>query len=893
MRGTSLVRCAAALAVFAMAPRARAQPQPPASDPSGIPRRVYTTERAASPPALDGLVDDPCWSAVPWTSDFVQWEPTEGEPPTYQTSFKILYDDDALYIAYRAYDADPQNISDLLARRDHFPGDWVEINIDSYFDHRTAFSFTSSVSGVRGDEFVSDDGNHWDGNWDPIWELRTRVDPEGWTAEVRIPFSQLRFPNQEEQVWGIQVQRRLFRKEERSLWQPKSKKDRGWVSRFGELRGLRGVRPQRQVELLPYTLARGERFESEPGNPFRDGRAGDFELGLDGKLGVSSNLTVDFTVNPDFGQVEADPSEVNLTAFETRFEERRPFFIEGKSILDFQLAPAIAGGGFTQDNLFYSRRIGRSPRGFPDLAANEYVDVPAATSILAAGKLTGKTGQGTSVGLLESITGRETARIAAPGGEREEAVEPLANFLVGRAQQDLRGGDTRLGTLATAVHRDLSGPSVAFLHRAAYTGGADMLHQWKNKTFYTALNLAASRVEGQPEALLRTQTASARYFQRPDNDYESVDSLRTSLSGYAGSARFGKQSGKHWRFETGAAWRSPGFEINDAGFMQRADEVNQFTWVGYSIQNPFSVFRRAGFNFNQWLDWDFGGTSLAQRANFNFNMTLNSNWQYGAGATRTWERISNTALRGGPSSLWPGDTSSWFWVNSDYRRRVNGGFGVDFDDGDGDWTRFRNYWLDLSYRPSNAFTVTLSPSYSTNDVELQFVDIPTSDSDGAPRYVFGQLDQETAALTVRLDYTIRPNLTLQFYGAPFVSAGAYTTFKHVDAPRAAEFSDRFHTYGAGEIRFDAGTGRYEVDEGADGSVDYGFDQPDFNVREFNSNLVLRWEYDPGSTLFVVWSQSRSDFAPDGHFALQSNADSLFDVHPYNVFLLKLSKWFSL
>ena len=317
-------------------------------------RRAYTTAHTGpEPPRIDGAPDDACWNLVESASDFVQWEPAEGQPPTFQTAFKILYDEHFLYIAYRAHDGEPQRIADLLARRDGFPGDWVEINIDSYFDHRTAFSFTSSVSGTRGDEFISNDGDNWDGNWDPIWELRTHVDAQGWTAEVRIPLSQLRFADKEEQVWGIQVQRRLFRKEERSLWQPKSKNESGWVSRFGELRGIRGIHAQRQVELLPYTVGKGESFEKVAGDPFRDGRDSDLALCLDGKVGVTSDLTLDFTVNPDFGQVEADPSEVNLTAFETRFQEKRPFFIEGSSILDFTIAPSIAGGSFTADNLFY------------------------------------------------------------------------------------------------------------------------------------------------------------------------------------------------------------------------------------------------------------------------------------------------------------------------------------------------------------------------------------------------------------------------------------------------------------------------------------------------------------------------------------------------------------
>jgi hypothetical protein len=853
-------------------------------------RRVYTTRHLdGAAPRLDGKHDDACWSMVEWSSEFTQWEPSEGQPPTFQTAFKILYDDQALYVAYRAYDSEPNLISDLLSRRDRFPGDWVEINIDSSHDLRTAYSFTASVSGVRGDEFISDDGDNWNGNWDPIWDLATQQDAEGWTAEVRIPFSQLRFENRDDQVWGIQVQRRLFRKEERSLWQAFSKKDTGWVNRFGELHGIRGVRPQRQVELLPYSVGRGERFEKVPSDPFLDGADADFELGLDGKLGVSSDLTLDFTVNPDFGQVEADPSEVNLTAFETRFDEKRPFFIEGGNILDFQLAPSIAGGSFTADNLFYSRRIGRGPRHFPSIADGEYVDVPNQSSIIAASKLSGKLGRGISVGLLESVTAKENARIDRGGVLRDEAVEPITNFFVSRLQQDLRGGNTQLGALVGSVHRDLDAPQLGFLHRTAYSGGVDLLHQWRDKKWYVAGTAAASRVQGEARALLATQTASARYFQRPDNDYEDVDSTRTSLSGHAGSLRLGKRGGKHWRFESGAAWRSPGFEINDLGFMRRADEVNQFSWAQYSIRNPFSIFRGLWVNGNQWLDWDFGGARLNEQANLNFSANLKNYWNFGAGTTRLWERQSNTVLRGGPSALLPGVWSGWWWVDSDQRKKVFASFGGNWNRGDDHSARFDNVWVDMTYRPWNALQMTLSPSYSVNEQELQFV---TTRSFGVePRFLFGALEQETAALTLRLDYTVRPNLTVQYYGAPFISAGTYAALKRITNPRAGEFRDRFHTFTPGEIS--RVPGRYDVDENTDGTVDYSFNDPDFNVRDFNSNLVVRWEFQPGSLLYLVWSQARSDFIPDGRFALGNDSRALFDVHPHNIFLLKLSKWISL
>jgi hypothetical protein len=845
-----------------------------------------------SAPVIDGDLADACWNAVEWGTDFVQWEPEEGAAPSQQTAFKIVYDDRAVYVAYRCYDTDPSEIDNILARRDGFPGDWVEINIDSYHDLRTGFSFTASVSGTRGDEFISNDGSHWDGNWDPIWEFKTRIDEEGWTAEVKIPLSQLRYGNKDEHVWGIQVHRRLYRKEERSLWQPKSKDESGWVSRFGELHGIEGIPAQRQIELLPYASAQTERFEAVDGDPFNDGRDSDLGAGLDGKFGVTSDLTLDFTINPDFGQVEADPSEVNLSAFESFFQERRPFFIEGSNILDFQIAPSIAGGSFTADNLFYSRRIGLRPHHSPDLGIDEYAQVPDNTSILAAFKLSGKTKKGLSIGVMDNITSRETAHIEAPGGPRDETVEPVTNFFVARAQQDISKGNTRIGGMLTAVNRSIDDDHMAFLHSSAYSAGIDFFQYWGNRAWYVAANGAFSHVKGDQSALLETQTSSARYFQRPDNTYESVDSTRTSLSGHAGSLRLAKTSGRgNFRFETGAAWRSPGFEVNDIGFLRRADEINQFTWVGFSVRNPVSIFRRFGINGNQWLDWDFGGTSLARRVNMNGNADFLNNWSAGAGATRTLETISNTALRGGPSSKWPGNWNANFWVNTDHRQRIFGGFGGGLTSGDEDSYDFRNVWLDLAFRPSNALRVTLSPFYSRNKDEMQYV---TTESAGSQeRYLFGNLDQKTAALTVRIDYTITPNLTVQYYGSPFASSGKYNEFKRITDPLAESYRDRFHVFDDTEITYNPTDDAFDIDENGDGNVDYSIENPNFNVREFNSNLVLRWEYQPGSLLYLVWSQARTDFITDGGFGVGKEWDAIFGSHPRNIFLIKVSKWFSL
>ena len=853
-------------------------------------RRSYYTRRAAVAPVIDGRVDDPAWDGVEWSGDFVQRQPANGEPPTRQTEFKIVYDDRALYVAVRAHD-DPGLASSLLSRHDRFPGDWIEINIDSYFDHRTAFSFTLSLSGTRGDEYISEDGQRWDTSWDPIWEGATASDPGGWTGEMRIPLSQLRFSSAPEQVWGIQLTRRLFREEERSSWQPLPKDADGWVSRFGELRGIQDVRPRRRVELLPYAVGSAERFPGDADDPFRDGADSSLTGGLDGKLGVTSDLTLDFTINPDFGQVEADPSEVNLTAFETFFPERRPFFVEGKDIFELPLAPAITGGPFTSDTLFYSRRIGRAPSRSPELDDGDYALEPTNSSILGAAKLSGKTSSGLTIGVLDALTARERAEIGgAGGGRRFEPVEPRTNYFVGRLRQDLRGGQTQLGLMLTSVLRDVDAPPLDFLPSRAHAGGIDVSHYFRERDYRLEASLLASELSGSAGALEEVQTSSARYFQRPDASHVTLDPTRTDMGGHAGSVRLTRTNNSALRFQTGVAWRSPGFEINDIGFMRSADEINQFTWVGYVVREPFSVFRQLSVNANQWLDWDFGGTLLRQAFNTNAHAWFRNNYQVGGSVTRFTESVSNAELRGGPSSRWPGAWEYNGYAQSDWRRRLSVGVSLYGRVGDSGSGRFTDSSLDVTLRPTNAMTLTLSPSVSRNRQEMQYVD--TASFGEEPRYLFGGLEQKTVSLTFRLDLALKPNLTVQLYGSPFASSGRYSEHKRITAPLAEGYRDRFAAFTPEQVGREGDD--YRVDEDGDGVVDYSFGDPDFDSREFNSTLVVRWEYQPGSLLYVVWSQARSDgLLRSEDLAFGRGLRDVFDVPPHDVFLIKLSKWFSL
>ncbi len=854
------------------------------------PKRIYTTQRVNPlPPFIDGVLDDPAWQGADWQGDFIQREPYEGKPPSQQTEFKILYDDKHLYVAIRAHDTDPDRIERRLSRRDTIEGDSVGIDIDSYFDKRTSFGFVVNAAGVKRDLVLSNDGDDADMNWDPIWMVKTSRDENGWNAEMRIPLSQLRFAGSDSLTWGLQVHRNLFRRAEHSLWQFIPRDSSGWVHQFGELHGLDGIKPSRQVEILPYTVGRYQAFQPAEGNPFTSGRDGDLQAGLDGKIGVTSDLTMNFTVNPDFGQVEADPSVVNLTAYETYYEEKRPFFIEGRNILSFPLM--IGDGDLSGDNLFYTRRIGSRPSRSIYPGSGEFVSMPENTSIIGAFKLTGKTRNGISIGLIDSLTAREYARLSSGGPVTEKQVEPLTNYFGLRLQKDYNQGRTFVGAMATATHRDLSEPSLSFLHQAAYSGGIDFSHTWKNRTYHLVARAVFSHVQGSEEALLRTQTSSLRYYQRPDITHVTLDPTRRSLSGHGGTAYAAKFGQGHLSYMAGMTWRSPGLELNDMGYQRQADNIMQWLWAAYRIWEPFFIFREVNVQANQWRGWDFSGTNTVDGGNLNLNTQLKNYWSLGAGLNLQIESLSPSALRGGPMLRYPGGWNLWYSVGTDMRQKARVTLMGSQFWGDHDNARQQNYSISVSYRPNNALDLSLSPSYSLSTRNLQYVQAVPFDPE--KRYIMGRIHQETLAVTLRLNFSLTPDLSVQFYGQPFVSAGDYTHFKRITEPRADAYGDRFHTFGDDEITYLPDSNLYAVDETGDGQTDYMFGNPNFNFREFRSNLVVRWEYFPGSALYLVWSQGRTGFGYSGDFTYQEDIRQLFDLPPHNVFLIKFSYCFKL
>lgn len=844
--------------------------------------RTYETARIkGTPPVIDGKLDDLAWDQVSWGGNgFRQISPDKGKPASVQTLFKILYDDKNLYVGIRCLDPEPRKIARRMSRRDSFEGDFVEINIDSYYDKRTAFSFTASVSGVKGDEYVSNNGDNWDAGWDPIWYLDTSIDSAGWIAEFRIPLSQLRFTNKEELIWGLQFTRVLFRKQERSVWKYIPPDAGGWVHLFGELHGLRGIKPQKQLEIQPFVVAQTESFQKEAGNPYQTGKKNLLNAGLDAKIGITSDITLDLTVNPDFGQVEADPSQVNLSAFRLFFQERRPFFTEGNNTLDFPV------GQVSNSNLFYSRRIGRPPQIDPDPDrsgeddVNEYVKPNKNTTILGAAKVTGKNKKGFSWGLLESVTEKEYAEIDSLGHKRNIATEPLTNYFVVRAQQDINKGNTVAGLIFTAVNRKLDEEQFSVLHRAAYSGGGDLLHHWKNRTYYVSARTSFSHVRGSREAIQNTQLASERYFQRPDNYHTEYDPTRTSLTGTAGQILFGKKSG-NLVSDLGVVWQSPEFELNDIGFLSQTDNINQWFWMQYRILETRGITRNQRYNINQWRDYDFGGRLTSDGYNINAHTQFTNFWSVGTGAT--WQRtsVSNADLRGGPSIRYPGGKYLWGYIRSDTRKKFFGEIYTEHFFGDENFSRTADYTLDLAFQPMNALNIRVSASIFHNNNKMQWV--TSTDEGGNNRYIVGEIDQTVARIAMRMTYMITPNLSIQYWGQPFGSEGHYNNYKSIINARAESYKQRYYTLPSYHLTLD--DNGYHVDEDGNGMRDYGFSNPNFNFGQFRSNLVVRWEYIPGSTLFLVWTQERNgafykDEPGHGRYSLK------FDEKGYNIFLIK-------
>ncbi len=853
---------------------------------------VATAARRTGSITIDGRLDEAAWQAAKPVTDFTQYDPQEGQPSSERTEARILIDDEAVYVGMRLFDRDPRAIQSQLARRDEsIEGDLVEVAFDSYHDHLSGVIFRLSPAGARRDATISPSGNQ-DNSWDAIWEGDATVDSLGWSAEFRIPLSQLRYNrNVADQTWGIQLARKIARKAEVSQFAFTPKGQQQGINRYGHLTGLGTLASTRRLELVPYVLAKNENPGSVGDNPFKKRNNIVPGAGLDVKYGITSNLTLDATINPDFGQVEVDPAVVNLSAFETFFPERRPFFVEGSSIFSFgDMRSNNNSNGFT---FFHPRRIGRTPAGSVNDPNATFVDSPVETTIAGAAKLTGRSRGGWSIGLLDALTMREEARYRTASGEDQRVtVEPLANYFVGRIKRDLREGNSTLGFGLTAVNRNLDDEDLEpFFRKSAYAGGVDWNHAWGNRTWAFDGHLAFSHNVGSAESIDALQLSPARYYQRPDKENFRRDPTKTSLTGYVAGLTLAKLAGEHWTGTLTYEEYNPGFEMNEAGFLGNSDLRSLSPIILYNENKPSRYVR----NWGQYLfanpSWNFdgdltfagiGSITVAELPNF-WNIFLRFDYR-----PRVYDQ---TLTRGGPIARLTDGGGAQLELSSDRRKRLTYGLYTSYSYNEAGG-RGVNINPRATYRPTTALRLTLQPSWNRTHSMAQFVtrvaDPLAADTYGS-RYVFATLDQRTLSMVTRVDWTFTPKLSLQLFAQPLIAAADFKDYKEFAKPR--EFDFDIYGKDGGTISRDAVTGRYTVDpDGGAAAPTFSFSDRDFNRRSLRGNAVLRWEYRPGSALFLVWQQSRFGSIPNGEFDFGNDFEQLWRVQPENIFVVKGTWW---
>ncbi len=828
------------------------------------PRPTYRAVRAAQAPVIDGDLSDAVWQSAPEATGFTQRDPNEGQPATQQTRIKVAYTDEAIY--FGAVMEDDGKVTPLLARRDSDlnNGDYIRISIDSQHDRLNGAAFVVNASNVQMDMILYND-IYDDISWDAVWDSATKITEKGWVAEVRIPLSQLRFPDRQVHTWGLNVSRWQARLRESTRLVHTPKTESGFVSRFADLEGIEGIKPRRAFELMPYGVARSDLY-SRANNPFIPASEHRVDAGVDLKYGLTSTLTLTGTINPDFGQVEVDPAVLNLSQFETSFPEKRPFFTEGASVFRFGNGPANSRWGFNMwfPTFFYSRRIGRAPQGFIDA---DHVDTPGETTILGAAKITGKVGKGWTVGFLDALTDKEEGWWRVGDDVGKQTVEPMTNYLVARATKEY-GKDSRAGFMFTSVNRKLSDNLEGSLRESAYFGGVDGYSLFKDKAWILEWLAGGSLVQGSEDAIASTQLSGARYFHRPDADHLEYDPTRTSLSGWMGRVMLAKQQGK-WRPNIQVQMLSPGLEINDLGFLPRTDAVSTHAVLHYLNTDQTKYTREISAWVGKYQNWNFDKDLTANGVSSNIYVQLKNYWSvymWGGGQV---DRIDDRITRGGPAMLYRGHRYVGGGFGSDSRKKFSASIETEsvVDGFDG---TFRMYWTSLTYRPTPAIRISLTPSFRRLHEVAQYVTQvadPSYEATYGKRYIFATLDQRTLDIGLRTEWTMNARLSAQLYLQPFVASGDYSGFKYLTRARDDEFTPI--------------EGVRETEEAGN---------PDFNFRSVRGSAVVRWEFRPGSAMYVVWSENRADVAPYGDFRVRRDFGALPDAPSQDVFLVKFSYW---
>jgi hypothetical protein len=864
-------------------------------------------ERRSTPIAIDGVLNEAAWERTTPVTEFRQVEPDAGEPASERIEVRFLFDDDALYVGARMYDrAGRAGVTSTVVRRDaFFNSDFFEIVVDGFHDHLSRAFFQVNPSGSKTD-LIGIGTSCCDDGWDPVWEAATKIDDEGWVAEIRIPYSQLRFSRDSLQTWGLQIRRFIRRRSEVDQWSYWGKNESGGPHRFGHLEGLQIAQSSRHVELLPYVMGKSARLLARPGDPFNDGSVQSVRAGLDVRYGLTPNLTLDATFNPDFGQVEVDPAVVNLSAFETFFQERRPFFVSGAGVFSYGGFSCYFCSNTSSLQAFYSRRVGRAPTG-ADLASTPggYADVPEASTILGAAKITGRTRSGYTVGFMNAVTGRANATVQlADGSRRGQEVEPLANYFVARAKRDLRGGNLVLGLIGSGIIRDTHDEFTARLAKHAELVGGDFQYTWGNRTYSLQGNAAVSNVSGDSRVILARQQSSARFYQRPDRVSSgdgswlrpSLDPDATSMQGAGTYLRVGKNSGA-WMWETATNIRTPGFETNDYSFLTQADYI----WNNANVFRYWSTPTR----YYRELSVIAGGQ---RQQNFSGDVTDNTQLHvYIGGQTPQFWRwntfyiwkpaglYDDRLLRGGPSVRTYQSNFYSLNVSTDSRKQWSLSTNPSFRT-TAAGVRSTNLNLFANFQPSTRLFLSMGPSFSDSRGRFQYVSAvtdPTATGFAGTRYVLSDLNQRQLGFETRVNVTFSPTMTLEVYAQPFFASQHFSAFKEFDAPRSSAYAVYGRDRGtvSTTTNADGHVTSYTIDpDGGGPASSFTLQNPDFNFRSLRGNAVYRWEYRPGSTLYLVWTQDRHNTASTGTFDFGRDRDALVRTRPDNIFLVKATWW---
>lgn len=856
-------------------------------------KTVHAT-RTDGPINIDGVLEERVWQEEGY-SDFIQSDPTDGAQPTEKTKIWVAYDEKSLYVAARLYDSQPELITSRLGRRDDFvDSDWFIFAVDPYYDRRSGYQFAVNPAGSIVDWTLYND--EWnDSTWDGIWEWKAVIDEEGWTVEIRIPYNQLRFPKKDEYVWGVNFRRVIKRKNERVgfVWVPKE--DSGYVSRFAKLLGIQNIRPGRLIEFLPFSVVQAQYSPEESGNPFETGNKYLGNTGFDLKIGLKSNLTLDTTVNPDFGQVEVDPAVINLSDYETYFSEKRPFFIEGSNIFDqfgHGGATSNASISWSSPSFFYSRRIGRAPQGYVE--QDGYVNFPDRSTILGAFKLTGKVGKGWNIGFINALTAREYAEIDSDGQRFKEEVEPFSYYGVLRTLREFNEGKQGFGFIATSVVRDLRNENLEdILNKNAFSLAID---GWtfldKDKTWVTGGWIGGTRIEGSQTTILELQQSSLHYYQRPDATHVEVNEEATSLSGWGGRFYVNKERG-NFLFNAAFGALSPGFDPNDVGFQSaNSDKINAHLLFGHRWPHPGKIFRNVYVYGGPFRNYDFGGNKTGDGYLFIVEGQFLNYWGFNTMLAYNPQTISNTLTRGGPLALIPSGYQINLSLSTDSRKPIV-------------ISAYQSYYsrptdgyswdgsVSLRWKPRANISFSFGPGYYVRKSSIQWVtrvDDPLMTETFGMRYVFGGYYQRMLSSDIRLNWTFTPNLSLQLYLQPLLAVGEYNEFKELAKPKKYEYN-LFGEYGS-TISYSDSAEEYTVDpDGPGPAPDFSFGNPDFNLKSLRGTIVLRWEYLPGSILYFVWTQNRADDAHPGDFNFRRDMGDLFTAPGDNIFLIKISfRW---